>query len=143
MTYYELVNYLVDISLKPIDNKNIEFLNSIDINLEGERYQRFLLKLETILADRLANAITKLKDKILTEGFDINTLTIETSLIRSEVKYCLDISRCLLVKPENQKEFVKSIVETNNSLIDTLLTIFDGDDRQNILKGAYLKEETI
>ena len=143
MTYYELVKYLRDLINSPIEYKNVEFLNSIKITLEGERYQRFLVQMEITVYDRLTNMVNRLKDKIVTEYLDVNNLTIETSLLHNEVNYCIKLCRCLLIKPENQEEFVSSIIDTNNKLIDTLITFFDDEERQLIVKRLYLKEENL
>ena len=143
MTYYELVKYLRDLINSPIEYKNVEFLNSIKITLEGERYQRFLVQMEITVYDRLTNMVNRLKDKIVTEYLDVNNLTIESSLLHNEVNYCIKLCRCLLIQPENQEEFVSSIIDTNNKLIDTLITFFDDEERQLIVKRLYLKEENL
>ena len=52
MTYYELVKFLNNLISSPIDRKNIDFLNSVNISLENERYQRFLVKKQQIEDER-------------------------------------------------------------------------------------------
>ena len=143
MTYYDLIKFLYSIVEKPIDYKNIEFLNSVNIELKGERYQRFLDQMSVVVSDRISNAISNIKEKLVGEYLDTNTLTIEASLIRNEIKYCLDLCKCLLIQPENQSEFVNSIVETNNDLVDVLKNFFDDDERIMIINSLYLKEEEV
>ncbi len=141
MTYYELISFLYGLIDTPIEYKNIEFLNSVNITLEGVRYQRFLDQLSNAVSERLSNVINNLKDKLVSEQLDNNTLTIETSLLSSEFKYCKGLCNSLIVKPENQKEFNESIVSTNNKLVDAMLGFFDDEERKDIVKRLYLKEE--
>ncbi len=143
MTYYDLIKFLYGIIDAPIEYKNIEFLNSVDISLEGERYQRFIDQMTKVVSDRISNAINKIREKIISEYLDSNVLTLELSLIRNEIKYCIDLTKCLLIKPENQEEFTKSIIETNNSLTDVLMTFFEDDERKMIVNNLYIREETV
>ena len=140
MTYYELVKFLDGLINAPIDYKNIEFLNSVSIRLEGVRYERFLNQLEETIEERIRNVINKTRDKLLTETMNIDVLTLEASVVKNEIQYCLGLSKCLLVQPESQEEFVQSIIETNNNLIDTLMTFFDDEARKEVLSSLYLKE---
>ena len=141
MTYYELVNFLYGLIDTPIEYKNIEFLNSVNIILEGERYQRFLDQLAIVVSERMSHVINNLKDKLVSEYLDANTLIIETSNLANEMKYCKSLCNTLLVKPENQKEFNTSIVDTNNKLVDAVLEFFNDEERKDIVKRLYMKEE--
>ena len=141
MTYYELVNFLYGLIDTPIEYKNIEFLNSVNITLEGERYQRFLDQLAIVVSERMSHVINNLKDKLVSEYLDANTLIIETSNLANEMKYCKSLCNTLLVKPENQKEFNTSIVDTNNKLVDAVLEFFNDEERKDIVKRLYMKEE--
>ncbi len=141
MTYYELIKFLYSIEDKPIDRQNVEYLNSINIKLEDERYQRFLEQLSVVISDRIANAINRFREALISESLDSNTLAIHISGLKNEIKYSEELATCLLVKEENQKEFIDSIIKTNNSLADTIMTLFDDDERRSIISSLYIKEE--
>ena len=42
ISYYDLVNFLESLLTEPRSDSIVERLNSLDVNLEGDRYFRFL-----------------------------------------------------------------------------------------------------
>ena len=67
ISYYDLVNFLESLGEEKADNSIIDRLNSLEVNLEGNRYYRFLDHLNLMIQVRLSNAYNELvnnKDRI-------------------------------------------------------------------------------
>ena len=143
MTYFELVSYLQELINRPIDQNNIDYLNNINISLDGERYYRFIEQIKIVITERLNKKVRELREKLISEYLDADTLSIEASNIRDEIKYCQDIVRCKLILPDNQQIFISTIKSTNNTLVDTLLVFFEDDVRKSILQNLYIMEENV
>ena len=143
MTYFELVSYLQELINRPIDQNNIDYLNNINISLDGERYYRFIEQIKIVITERLNKKVRELREKLISEYLDADTLSIEASNIRDEIKYCQDIVRCKLILPDNQQIFMSTIKSTNNTLVDTLLVFFEDDVRKSILQNLYIMEENV
>jgi len=143
MTYFELVSYLQELINRPIDQNNIDYLNNINISLDGERYYRFIEQIKIVVTERLNKKVRELREKLISEYMNADTLSIEASNIRDEIKYCQDIVRCKLILPDNQQIFMSTIRSTNNTLVDTLLVFFEDDVRKSILQNLYIMEENV
>lgn len=141
MTYYELVTLLDNLITLPRSNENINKLNNFDINLEGDKYIRFLNQLNYTLNQRFKkifdNILTKLGDSYL----EANALTIELSELKNETSYAINLSNNKLVKNENKSEFYKSIIKTNNNILNKISEFFEDEERINICKSYLIKED--
>lgn len=141
MTYYELVSYLDSLIIKPITDREIEYLNNSMISLSGDRYLRFIEHLSYLITERFKTYLTNISDKMGDSYLDSQQLTIELSTLKEEVNIANKLSSIKLVKEENQKELKKSIIKGNNVIIDTIRTVFVSDEeRLNVLNTYELKE---
>lgn len=140
MTYYEIVSFLDNMITKPIDSKLINELNNIEINLEGNRYYRFIGQINYVLTERLRLYMDRLIDKIKTMTFSKEDLILEMSNLTNEVDFLKQISAINLIKKENHKEFVKSIIKNNNELIEGIKEYFSDEEYLRIIDGYILTE---
>lgn len=141
MTYYELVSFLDTLITSPKDNKNINKLNNITISLEGDKYIRFLNQLNYTLNQRFKiffdNILTKMSDSYM----DSKKLTLELSELKNEASYAINLTNINLVKNENKSEFYKSIIKTNNNIINKICEFFNDEERIMICKSYLIKED--
>lgn len=144
ISYYDLVNFLESLGEEKADNSIIDRLNSLDVNLEGNRYYRFLDHLNLMIQVRLTNAfneLVKIKDRIRNDDILFDD---EFKYYTDEVSLCFDIASTKLIKEENQIEVGRVIMNTNNSLLNQLKNVFNTNDEDilRIIDNAYLQEKT-
>lgn len=144
ISYYDLVNFLESLGEEKADNSIIDRLNSLEVNLEGNRYYRFLDHLNLMIQVRLSNAYNELvnnKDSIRNDDILFDD---EFKYYTDEVSLCFDIASTKLVKEENQIEVGRVIMNTNNSLLNQLKEVLNTNDEDilRIIDNAYLQEKT-
>ena len=123
ISYYDLVNFLESLVNEPRSDSIVERLNSLDVNLEGDRYFRFLDHLSLLIQDRLSNAYKNLLDKIPSIGNDDNRFSIEFKEYTDEVG--------------------RIIMQTNNKILDEIKKNYFDEDTfiMNTINNAYLEEK--
>lgn len=144
ISYYDLVNFLESLGEEKADNSIIDRLNNLEVNLEGNRYYRFLDHLNLMIQVRLTNAfneLVKIKDRIRNDDILFDD---EFKYYTDEVSLCFDIASTKLIKEENQIEVGRVIMNTNNSLLNHLKNVFNTNDEDilRIIDNAYLQEKT-
>ena len=144
ISYYDLVNFLESLGEEKTDNSIIDRLNSLEVNLEGDRYYRFLDHLYLMIQVRLTNAFNelfKIKDRIRN---DDRIFDEEFKYYTDEVSLCFNIASTKLIKEENQIEVGRVIMNTNNSLLNQLKDVLNTNDEDilRIIDNAYLQEKT-
>lgn len=144
ISYYDLVNFLESLGEEKTDNSIIDRLNSLEVNLEGDRYYRFLDHLYLMIQVRLTNAfneLVKIKDRIRN---DDRLFDEEFKYYTDEVSLCFNIASTKLIKEENQIEVGRVIMNTNNSLLNQLKDVLNTNDEDilRIIDNAYLQEKT-
>lgn len=146
ISYYDLVNLLDTISDEKQDNGIIERLNSLEVNLEGERYYRFLDHLSLTIQDRLHNAydaLIKRIDEVKEDARRDDELFNELfKMYSDEVSLCFQIASVKLVHEENQIELGRVIMNVNNELLHKLVSYLKADNEEinHIIEDAYLEE---
>lgn len=144
ISYYDLVNFLESLGEEKTDNSIIDRLNSLEVNLEGDRYYRFLDHLYLMIQVRLTNAfneLVKIKDRIRN---DDRLFDEEFKYYTDEVSLCFNIASTKLIKEDNQIEVGRVIMNTNNSLLNQLKDVLNTNDEDilRIIDNAYLQEKT-
>lgn len=143
ISYYDLVNFLESLLTEPRSDSIVERLNSLDVNLEGDRYFRFLDHLSLLIQDRLSNAYNNLLDKIPSIGNDDNRFSIEFKEYTDEVSLVFSIASIKLVHEENQMQLGRIIMQTNNKILDEIKKNYLDEDTfiMNTINNAYLEEK--
>lgn len=143
ISYYDLVNFLESLVNEPRSDSIVERLNSLEVNLEGDRYFRFLDHLSLLIQDRLSNAYKNLLDKIPSIGVDDNRFSIEFKEYTDEVSLDFSIASIKLVHEENQMQLGRTIMESNNRILDEIKRNYSGEDTfiMNTINNAYLEEK--
>ena len=140
MTYYEVVKYLDELIIKPIDENYISELNNFEISLEGNRYYRFIGQINYVLTERLRNCMDNIIDKLDVSVQSKESLILELSNIHSEVEFLKKIISIKQIKEENKNEFIKSIIKNNNELLEKVKLYFSDEEYLRIIDGYKLKE---
>lgn len=133
MTYYELVELLDSYIYSPRDEKIIDNLNNIEIDLRGDRYFRFIDHISYLIEERLKNSSYNFEDKIITQGYNDNIAVIEFNEVIKEINFINKLSKIKLIKLDNQQEFEKSIKESVKNILNKLLEEFK-DDKYYVLQ---------
>lgn len=142
ISYYDLVNFLENLGNEKQDINIIERLNSLKVNLEGNRYYRFLDHLSLMIQVRLNNAFNELvnnEDKIRNDDRLFEDMF---KYYTDEVSLCFQIAGINLIHEENQIEVGRIIMNTNNNLLNQLKEEINTDDEDiiRIIDNAYLQE---
>lgn len=142
MTYYELVNYLENLSTKSeILKSDIDFINSKEISLEGERYIRFINQVNYVMGERLFNFSDRVQERLMGPYLENDELSLLLSPLKDEIEYLKLLLNIKYIREENKKAYIKSIIEENNKILDRFKEYFDSDDdRLNIINAYYLEE---
>lgn len=142
MTYYELVTYLDSLTTKTeILQSDIDYINSKEISLVGERYIRFINQINYLMAERLFNFSDKVQDRLMGDYMEDDELSLLISPLANEINYFKLLLNIKYIREENKKAYIKSIVEENNKILDRFKEFFNSDDdRLNIINSYYLEE---
>lgn len=73
-----------------------------------------------LIQDRLSNAYKNLLDKIPSIGVDDNRFSIEFKEYTDEVSLDFSIASIKLVHEENQMQLGRTIMESNNRILDEI-----------------------
>lgn len=142
MTYYELVTYLETLIDKPdILDSDIEYINSKEISLPDSRYVRFIGQLNYVMTERLYNFRDSIEDKIEMSYMSTDDLILSMDPLKKEIEYLYKLLNIKYVQTLNHNEFIKSIIECNNALLDRLKRYFDDDERLSIIDNYYMEEK--
>lgn len=143
ISYYDLVNFLESLIDEPRNNSIIERINSLEVNLDGDRYFRFLDHLSYLIQERLTNAYNLFLDKIPSIGVDDNRFSIEFKEYTDEVSLDFLIASNKLVHEENQVQLGRKIMESNNRILDEIKKNYSNEDTfiMNTINNAYLEEK--
>lgn len=142
ISYYDLVNFLESLTDEPRSDSIIERLNSLEVDLEGDRYFRFLDHLSLLIQNRLNKAYTTFLDKIPSIGNDDNRFSMEFKEYTDEVSLDFSIASIKLVHKENQMELGRTIMKSNNRVLDEIKKNYSDNDTfiMNTINNAYLEE---
>lgn len=142
ISYYDLVNFLETLTDEPRSDSIIERLNSLEVDLEGDRYFRFLDHLSLLIQNRLNKAYITFLDKIPSIGNDDNRFSMEFKEYTDEVSLDFSIASIKLVHKENQMELGRTIMKSNNRVLDEIKKNYSDNDTfiMNTINNAYLEE---
>ena len=96
-----------------------------------------------LIQDRLSNAYKNLLDKIPSIGVDDNRFSIEFKEYTDEVSLDFSIASIKLVHEENQMQLGRTIMESNNRILDEIKRNYSDEDTfiMNTINNAYLEEK--
>lgn len=142
ISYYDLVNFLESLTDEPRSDSIIERLNSLEVDLEGDRYFRFLDHLSLLIQNRLNKAYTTFLNKIPSIGNDDNRFSMEFKEYTDEVSLDFSIASIKLVHKENQMELGRTIMKSNNRVLDEIKKNYSDNETfiMNTINNAYLEE---
>lgn len=142
ISYYDLVNFLESLTDEPRSDSIIERLNSLEVDLEGDRYFRFLDHLSLLIQNRLNKAYATFLNKIPSIGNDDNRFSMEFKEYTDEVSLDFSIASIKLVHKENQMELGRTIMKSNNRVLDEIKKNYSDNDTfiMNTINNAYLEE---
>ncbi len=142
ISYYDLVNFLESLADEPRSESIVERINSLEVDLAGDRYFRFIDHLSLLIQNRLNNAYRVLLDKLPSIGVDDNRFSIEFKEYTDEVSLDFLIASSKLVREENQVQLGRKIMESNNRILDEIKKNYSTDDTfiMNTINNAYLEE---
>lgn len=138
--YFDLINKLETIESSALNNNLIDELNTININLSVERYNRFISNLCIVIRNRLVQAYDNFYSNLNMQSYDDNHLSLGLSSIIEENNYLFKLSSITLVKDDTKKEIISSIKKSNNNFIGMLQDNI-GESKEFILKEYLYKED--
>lgn len=143
ISYYDLVNFLESLVDEPRNESIIERLNSLEVNLDGDRYYRFLDHMSLLIQDRLDKAYNTFLDKMASIGTDDNRFSIEFKELTDEVSLDFQMASIKLIREENQMELGRTIMKSNNRILDEIKKGYSNEDTfiMNTINNAYLEEK--
>ena len=139
-TYYELISFLDGLINKPISEENVAILNSANVSLTKDRYVRFIEQVNYLLTTRLRNSMDKVIDTVCERYLEPNELILELNNIRMEIAYMQKIVCTKLIKEENQKQFMVSLVKNNNEIFEEIKRLYTDEEFIIIIDGYFIKE---
>lgn len=143
ISYYDLVVFLDTISKEKRDEAIVNKLNNLEVKLEGERYFRFLDHLSLLIQDRLNNSCKELINKQDEIGDNFDVFSNQFSEYADEVSLCFKIASINIVHEENKIELGRTIMETNNLILDKIKQCFNTSNASilNLIDETYLVEK--
>lgn len=145
MTYYEMINYLESIKDSVRNDEMIAKLNNTQIDLEGDRYYRFVDHIAQLIQYRLEKLYDSFRSKIFYQEVSNEVFSLEFEEFKSEVTFMYKLAQIKLLKEENSKELIKSISTSNNKMLDEIKKLYE--DNQNaiiileLINNAYREED--
>lgn len=125
-TYFELVSYLDNVVTYDINDEIIKNLNEMNVDLRGNRYNRFLNHILEILDNRINTYYKELHDR-LGKIRNLDEFEDEFNNLLDEIDIQIKLSSIAVIAEEDHNKLVDFIKTNFNEILNRLKKYYEND----------------
>ena len=125
-TYFELVSYLDNVVTYDINDEIVKNLNEMNVDLRGNRYNRFLNHILDILDYRINTYYKELHDR-LGKIRNLDEFEDEFNNLLDEIDIQIKLSSISVIADEDHNKLVDFIKTNFNEILNRLKKYYEND----------------